>query len=126
MVPLIKRDDTLDPAYFALRAPKGGTPGDLAEILRRIIHLEECCGEVQPELQELANAIDILNGTDEGSVDKTVKDAIEDLVNNAPEALDTLGEVAEWVENNSSNIQLILNQLQNIKTISTEEIDILF
>ena len=131
-IPRIIKDDTLDPAYFA-RKPKGSDGGgsdDLAELIRRIMHLEECCGEVQPEVQTLSDAIEILNGTDDGSVIKTVSDAIDEVVDNAPESFDTLKEVADWIEDNSSiinNLQIIINELKNnVKPISFDEIDELF
>lgn len=43
-------------------------------------------------------ALAVLNGEAEGSVSKAVKDAVAALVNGAPEALDTLKELADWIE----------------------------
>lgn len=42
-------------------------------------------------------AIEVLNGEGEGSVKKAVNDAITALVDGAPEALDTLKELADWI-----------------------------
>lgn len=45
----------------------------------------------------LKELIDIINGTGEGSTDKKITDAIAALVDRAPENLDTLRELAEWI-----------------------------
>jgi hypothetical protein len=42
-IPRSTHDYDIDPAYFALRAPKGGGSSDLEQ---RVEHLEECCAEV--------------------------------------------------------------------------------
>ena len=42
-------------------------------------------------------AIETLNGTGEGSVNKTVADAIATIVAEAPESFDTLKEIADWI-----------------------------
>lgn len=129
-IPGIKRDDTLDPAYFA-KKPRGGSSGDLDDLIRRITYLEECCAEVQPELETLRRAIEILNGdeTVDGSVKQLVNDAVNEILDNAPEAFDTLKEVADWIEDNSTiihNLEVIVNELNKMKPISLEEIENLF
>ena len=130
MIPKVIKDDTLDPAYFARkpRAIDGGGTADLSELIERVSRLEGCCEEVQPELQTLSDAIDVLNGTEDGSVKKTVGDAINHVIDSAPETFDTLKEVADWIEANETiinNLQLIINSLQ-YKAISNEEIDRFF
>ena len=50
----------------------------------------------------LKELIDIINGTGEGSTDKKITDAIAKLVDNAPEDLDTLKEIAEWIKNHGT------------------------
>lgn len=47
-------------------------------------------------------AIDTLNGTGDGSVDKKVATAIAGVVANAPEKFDTLKEVADWIANDKT------------------------
>lgn len=47
--------------------------------------------------QANAAAIAVLNGTGAGSVTKTVTDAIAKVVDDAPEAYDTLKEIAAWI-----------------------------
>lgn len=131
MIPRVIKDDTLDPAYFALRPDKSGGGGeDLTEILRRLLRLEECCEEVQPQLHTLTNAITILNGdtTVDGSVIQTISTEINKVIDSAPETFDTLKEVADWIEENSiiiNNIQTIVDQF-HIDSITNSDIDDLF
>lgn len=47
-------------------------------------------------------ALEVLNGEGEGSVTKAVNDAISALVDNAPEALDTLKELADWIADDTT------------------------
>ena len=49
------------------------------------------------------NAIKVLNGTGEGSVDKKVADAVASIVAEAPEAYDTLVEISNWISSHSSS-----------------------
>lgn len=48
-IPRSTHDYDIDPAYFALRAPKGGS----SDLEQRVEHLEECCAEVKPALEEM-------------------------------------------------------------------------
>lgn len=49
------------------------------------------------------NAIATLNGNGEGSVTKTVNDRIATVIADAPEAFDTLKEIADWIGENSDD-----------------------
>lgn len=63
--------------------------------------------------QTNADAIEILNGEGEGSVRKIVADAIAEIVGEAPESLDTLKEISDWIINHvdgASEINTELNQ----------------
>lgn len=81
---------------------------------------------VKDELQALADgavkdntdAIAILNGdaNTNGSVTKQVNDAIAALVNGAPEALDTLKELADWVSNDESGATKLVERVDNAET----------
>lgn len=48
-------------------------------------------------------AIDVLNGTGEGSVKQTVSTAIAEVVAEAPESLDTLKEIADWLTEHATD-----------------------
>lgn len=49
------------------------------------------------------SAIDVLNGNGAGSVSKAVADKIAEVVGDAPESLDTLKEVSDWINSHSSS-----------------------
>lgn len=50
-------------------------------------------------VQPVSAAVDTLNGTGEGSVAKTVSDEVAKLVADAPDDLDTLKEISDWITN---------------------------
>lgn len=50
-----------------------------------------------------ADAITVLNGLGEGSVKKSVADAIAEVIANAPEDMDTLKEIADWISGHASD-----------------------
>lgn len=49
------------------------------------------------------DALDKLNGTGEGSITKAVADALAELVANAPESLNTLKEIADWIASHAGD-----------------------
>lgn len=60
-----------------------------------------------------AQAIEILNGGDEveGSVAKQVKDAVAGIVDGAPEALDTLKEIAAWIAEDETGATTLVSRV---------------
>lgn len=69
----------------------------------------------------LKELIDIINGTGEGSTDKKITDAIAKLVDNAPENLDTLKELAEWIKDHGTEVAEMLAAINaNATAIKTE------
>lgn len=65
-------------------------------------------------------AIEVLNGGAdvEGSVAKQVNDAIADLVDGAPEALDTLKEIANWISEDEDGAASLVSRVgENEKAI---------
>lgn len=58
--------------------------------------------ELKKRVFATESAIDTLNGTGVGSVAKTVSDAIATIVADAPESLDTLKEISDWITNHSN------------------------
>ena len=61
------------------------------------------------------NAINTLNGdaSTSGSVLSTVNAQIANVVNNAPEAFDTLKEIADWIGNNSDDALTMQQNIHN-------------
>lgn len=70
------------------------------------------------DVADLKAAIDTLNGekTEEGSVKKTVADAIAEIVANAPEDLDTLKEISDWITDHADDAAAMNTQIQTNKT----------
>jgi hypothetical protein len=58
------------------------------------------------------DAIDTLNGTGEGSVAKTVSDEIAKVVANAPEDLDTLKEISDWISGHAEDASAMNTAIQ--------------
>lgn len=73
-------------------------------------------------------AIEILNGEGEGSVAKAVDDAVKALVDNAPEALDTLKELADWVANDTTASAKLIDRVvaneEAIEALQKEDEDL--
>lgn len=70
-------------------------------------------GSEGTSLKELADAIAKLNGDDnvDGSVKKQVKDAINAVVDGAPEAFDTLKEIADWIGSDESGTAELISKV---------------
>lgn len=54
--------------------------------------------------------------TVEGSVKNTVKNAVNKILNGAPEAYDTLKEVADWIQGDKTGAGAITSDVANLKT----------
>lgn len=61
----------------------------------------------EAEIEAVANqnksALEVLNGSGEGSVTKTVADEIAKIIANAPESFDTLKEISDWISSHESD-----------------------
>lgn len=62
---------------------------------------------------QLSQKIDVLNGTGEGSVINTVSTEIAKLIAEAPDALDTLKEIADFIEADATRASEILTKLDD-------------
>lgn len=92
---------------------------DLAEAQNSITALDEAIQENEKAIADNAAAIEVLNGEGEGSVKKQVKDAVDAIVDGAPEALDTLKELADWIaEDETASAALIEKVNDNAVAIS--------
>ena len=81
-------------------------------------------GSEETSLKDLADAIAKLNGDDnvDGSVKKQVKDAINAVVDGAPETFDTLKEIADWIgSDESGTAELISEVTANTKAIAANK-----
>ena len=72
-------------------------------------------------------ALEILNGEGEGSVKKTVTDEIAKVVADAPESLDTLKEISDWISGHESDASSMNSAIQtnksDIATLQTDKVD---
>jgi len=59
--------------------------------------------------------LDIIEGTGEGSISKSVSDAIANLINNAPESLDTLKEIADWISRDGADAANLVTRMEEIE-----------
>ena len=67
------------------------------------------------------NVLKILTGTGEGSIKKSIADRIAEVVSNAPEAFDTLKEIADWVNEHETDVLSMQNSISsNASAISIE------
>lgn len=62
--------------------------------------------------EALQQAIDILNGTGDGSVKYTVADAVATIVAQAPEDFDTLKEIADWIANDETGTLDLIGRVE--------------
>lgn len=67
--------------------------------------------DVSTRVKTNEDAIATLNGDGAGSVKKQVSDAIAGVVNSAPEAFDTLGEIATWITNDQTGAAAMSAQI---------------
>lgn len=121
--------DELIKAY--IDAQKGDTDKSTAEVLKELndyVAANDARNEANEEaIAANKDAIDLLNsGKDvEGSVlntvntvvgeatEKAVDDAIKALVDNAPEALDTLKEIADWIANDETGTAALIKKVDD-------------
>lgn len=72
--------------------------------------------EVKKSIKANTDAIGILNGTGDGSVDKKVADAVASIVADAPAAYDTLKEISDWISTHESGASAMNSSIQANKT----------
>ena len=76
--------------------------------------------ELQSQITSNKTAIETLNGTGNGSVSKTVADKIAEVVAGAPESLDTLKEISDWIDTHEDSASAMNTQIQaNKKDIAS-------
>lgn len=65
--------------------------------------------------------IDVINGEGEGSIKKTVADAVAKVVADAPEEFDTLREVADWIGKDTTGAAQMQSDIATLKGDKTTE-----
>lgn len=81
---------------------------------------------LETEIKNNTDAITIINGdeTTDGSIKKTVVDEISKIVAEAPEDLDTLKEIADWIANDQTGAAELANRISHIENSYLEETEI--
>lgn len=82
--------------------------------------ITDAASELEGRVKANEDAIGVLNGEGEGSVKKTVSDAIAGVVASAPEDFDTLKEVADWIASDTTGaakMQADIAKLQGDDTV---------
>lgn len=69
------------------------------------------------------NVLKILTGTGEGSIKKSIADRIAEVVSNAPEAFDTLKEIADWVNEHETDALSMQNSISSNASAISKEVD---
>ena len=72
--------------------------------------------EIKKSIKANTDAIGVLNGTGDGSVDKKVADAVASIVANAPAAYDTLKEISDWISTHTEDASAMNSFIQANKT----------
>lgn len=77
------------------------------------------------KIEDNEKAIDVLNGSGEGSVDKRVADKVAEIVAGAPKDFDTLKEISDWISKHGDSAAAMNTQIQkNASDISQIKSDI--
>lgn len=77
-------------------------------------------GDVSARVKTNEDAIATLNGDGAGSVKKQVSDAVDALIDKAPDTMDTFREISEWINNETDGAASMAKQIaQNTADIST-------
>ena len=72
--------------------------------------------EIKKSIKANTDAIGVLNGTGDGSVDKKVADAVASIVANAPASYDTLKEISDWISTHTEDASAMNSSIQTNKT----------
>lgn len=87
--------------------------------------LNEAKEYTDSEVKNNTNKLNILNGTGEGSVIKTVKDEIAKVVDGAPEQFNTLKEISEYLNSHEDVASGLVESITKLETekLSVSDID---
>lgn len=92
---------------------KTGSTDEIEKILDILAEIAEKDLSQDDEIAAIKSDIEVINGDAdvEGSVDFKVKKAIDALVAEAPEAFDTLKEIAEWISDDESGAATLVSRV---------------
>ena len=105
-----KAQDQADANKAAIEILNGNdqTPGSVKkQIADKIAEVNQAAGNLEGRVKANEDAIKVINGEGEGSIKK----AVADLVNGAPEAMDTLNELASAITEHQSTYDAYVAQV---------------
>ncbi|MBP0984959.1 MAG: hypothetical protein J6A19_14660 [Oscillospiraceae bacterium] len=106
------REDTKDAATLA--SAKSYTDTEIGKVTTDASALADRVAAVEGKASANETAIGVLNGdeTTAGSVKKAVADGIAKIVADAPESLDTLKEISDWISSHSNDAAAMNSAIQ--------------
>lgn len=113
------REDTKDTTV--LNTAKGYTDTKISDVTTAADALAERVTAVETKAGANETAIGVLNGDEktDGSVKKTVADAVAKIVADAPDSFDTLKEISDWISTHSESASEMNSAIQgNSKAIT--------
>jgi hypothetical protein len=132
-----------DPAAVSVKVDSTGVPLGLTEDFKTAVNttlpnrikaveddylkaadkkeITDAATELEGRVKANEDAIGVLNGEGDGSVKKSVADAIAGVVANAPEDFDTLKEVADWIGKDTTGAAQMQADIATLKGADTVE-----
>lgn len=86
------------------------------DALEAVVGADDTAG-LRKRIKDNETAIGVLNGTGEGSVSKTVSDAVSALVDDAPETFDTFKEIAAWINEHGDDAKAMTTAINALEAI---------
>ncbi len=86
------------------------------DALEAVVGADDTAG-LRKRIKDNETAIGVLNGTGEGSVSKTVSDAVSALVDDAPETFDTFKEIAAWINEHGDDATAMTTAINALEAI---------
>ncbi len=96
-------------------AATSGSSGIAADLQAEINRAFAAESNLSDRITANENAIDILNGTGEGSVTQTAAAEVAKVVADAPAAFNTLKEIADWISSHSDSAAAMNSQINTNK-----------
>lgn len=94
---------------------KTGSTDEIEKIIADLAEIAEKDEQQDTQIKSINEILEVLNGDDtvEGSIDSKVKTAVDNLVDGAPEALDTLKEIAEWIGEDETGTAALIKRVSD-------------
>lgn len=113
--------DSLAGNYDAAGSAEDALTDAKAYTDEKVQEINTAAGNLEVRVKANEDAIGVLNGEGEGSVKKSVADAIASVVASAPEDFDTLKEVADWIGSDTTGAAQMQADIATLKGADTVE-----